>query len=99
MGKEQWKIVKLGDKELNDLIEKQEVRVYPNPVSEYCYVEIGVDFREAEIQIYDMSGKLVQSLKTRNSVTKIPTKALPQGTYIINLVTENKTLNTKIVKL
>lgn len=99
LGKEQWKIVKLGDKELNNLIEKQEVRVYPNPVSEYCYVEIGVDFREAEIQIYDMSGKLVQSLKTRNSVTKIPTKALPQGTYIINLVTENKTLNTKIVKL
>ncbi|MBB4808320.1 hypothetical protein HNP38_003667, partial [Chryseobacterium defluvii] len=39
LGKENWKIVKLGDSQVDQLIEKQEIRVYPNPVQDYTYVE------------------------------------------------------------
>jgi hypothetical protein len=42
LGKENWKIVKLGDKQVNQLIEKQDIKIYPNPVSDYAYVEIGL---------------------------------------------------------
>jgi hypothetical protein len=51
LGKENWKIVKLGDKQVNQLIEKQDIKIYPNPVSDYAYVEIGFDFKEADILV------------------------------------------------
>lgn len=99
LGKENWKIVKLGDKQLDQLIEKLDIKIYPNPVSDYCYVEIGFDFKEADITLYDMGGRQLQSLKTKNKVTKINTQNLIQGAYLVTIKTDtNKTANAKIIK-
>ncbi|SEV88204.1 Por secretion system C-terminal sorting domain-containing protein [Chryseobacterium wanjuense] len=99
LGKENWKIVKLGDKQIDQLIEKQDIKIYPNPVSDYAYVEIGFDFKEAEILLYDMSGRQLQSLKTKNKVTKINTQPLIQGAYLITIKTDiGKTANAKLIK-
>ncbi len=99
LGKENWKIVKLGDKQIDQLIEKQDIKIYPNPVSDYAYVEIGFDFKEADINFYDMGGRQLQSLKTKNKVTKINTQNLIQGAYLITIKTDtNKTANAKIIK-
>ena len=101
LGEENWKILKLGDKQLDDLVENKDIRIYPNPVEDYAYVEIGFELQkneEAEIRLHDMSGKQVQSIKTKNAVTKINTSVLPQGVYIVTAKTSNKSVNTKIVK-
>jgi hypothetical protein len=99
LGKENWKIVKLGDKQIDQLIVKQDIKIYPNPVSDYAYVEIGFDFKEADIILYDMGGRQLQSLKTKNRVTKINTQNLIQGAYLITIKTDtNKTANAKIIK-
>jgi hypothetical protein len=99
LGKENWKIVKLGDKQVDRLIEKYEIKIYPNPVSDYAYIEIGFDFKEADILLYDMSGRQLQSLKTKNKVTKINTQALVQGAYLITIKTDmDKTANAKLIK-
>ncbi|SHM43600.1 Por secretion system C-terminal sorting domain-containing protein, partial [Chryseobacterium contaminans] len=99
LGKENWKIVKLGDKQVNDLIEKYDIKIYPNPVSDYAYVEIGFDFKEADIMLYDMSGRQLQNFKTRNRVTKMNTQALVQGAYLVTIKTDNnKTANAKLIK-
>ncbi|RMZ60828.1 T9SS C-terminal target domain-containing protein [Chryseobacterium nematophagum] len=98
-GKESWKIVKLGDKQINQLIEKQDIKIYPNPVSDYAYIEIGFDFKEAEIILYDMSGRQIQSLKTKNKVTKINTQPLIQGAYLVTITTDtDKAANAKLIK-
>ncbi|MDR4952235.1 T9SS type A sorting domain-containing protein [Chryseobacterium sp. ES2] len=100
LGKENWKIVKLGDKQVDQLIEKYDIKIYPNPVSDYAYVEIGLnDFKEADILLYDMSGRQLQSIKTKNRVTKINTQALIQGAYLVTIKTDtNKTANAKLIK-
>ncbi|MCY1663474.1 T9SS type A sorting domain-containing protein [Chryseobacterium sp. SL1] len=99
LGKENWKIVKLGDKQIDQLIEKQDIKIYPNPVSDYAYVEIGFDFKEADIVLYDMGGRQLQSLKTKNTVTKMNTQNLIQGAYLITIKTDtNKTANAKLIK-
>ncbi|MDQ1856101.1 T9SS type A sorting domain-containing protein [Chryseobacterium sp. WLY505] len=99
LGKENWKIVKLGDKQVDQLIEKYDIKIYPNPVSDYAYVEIGFDFKDAEILLYDMSGRQLQSIKTKNRVTKINTQALVQGAYLVTIKTDtNKMANAKIIK-
>ncbi|MDP9961858.1 T9SS type A sorting domain-containing protein [Chryseobacterium lathyri] len=99
LGKENWKIVKLGDKQLDQLIEKQDIKIYPNPVSDYAYVEIGYDFKEADITLYDMGGRHLQTLNTKNKVTKINTQNLIQGAYLVTIKTDNsKTASAKLIK-
>jgi len=99
LGKENWKIVKLGDSQIDQLIEKQDMKIYPNPVIDYCYVEIGFEFKEADITLYDMGGRQLQSLKTKNKVTKINTQNLIQGAYLITIKTnDNQTANAKLIK-
>jgi hypothetical protein len=62
-------------------------------------VEIGFDFKEAEILLYDMGGRQLQTLNTKNKVTKINTQNLIQGAYLITIKTDtNKTANAKIIK-
>ncbi|HAO28000.1 MAG TPA: secretion protein, partial [Chryseobacterium indologenes] len=66
---------------------------------DYAYVEIGFDFKETEIVLYDMSGRQLQSLRTKNKVTKINTQALVQGAYLVTIKTDNnKTANAKLIK-
>ena len=109
LGKENWKIVKLGDKQIDQLIEKQDIRIYPNPVSDYAYVELGFPSTgsgtisdgkfEAEITVYDMGGRQLQSIKTKNKVTKINTQPLVQGAYLVSVKTEaGKTASAKLIK-
>ncbi|WP_175622943.1 T9SS type A sorting domain-containing protein [Chryseobacterium schmidteae] len=99
LGKENWKIVKLGDQQIDQLIEKQNIKIYPNPVSDYAYVEIGFDFKEADITLYDMGGRQLQSLETKNKITKINTQNLIQGAYLIVIKTDTeKTANAKLIK-
>ncbi|KFC19305.1 T9SS type A sorting domain-containing protein [Chryseobacterium sp. FH1] len=101
LGKENWKILKLLDSDVENLIENKDIQIYPNPVKEYCYVEIGLDFDQAEIYVYDMAGRMLQNIQTRNKVTKINTSKLPQGVYIVKAsipTQKDKKLTTKIVK-
>ena len=107
LGEENWKIVKLGDNDLDQLIDKQDIRIYPNPVEDYCYVEIGSSVwntdnknEESEIWLHDMSGRQFEMIKTKQQITKINTSTLPQGVYVVTAKTTNKTksVNAKIVK-
>ncbi|MBP1168020.1 hypothetical protein JOE44_004904 [Chryseobacterium sp. PvR013] len=100
LGKENWKIVKLADKQVNDLIEKYDIKIYPNPVSDYAYVEIGFnDFKNADILLYDMSGRQLQNITTKNRVTKLNTQALIQGAYLVTIKTDTgKSANAKLIK-
>jgi len=99
LGKENWKIVKLGDRQIDQLIEKQDIKIYPNPVTDYAYVEVGFDFTAADIVLYDMGGRQLQSLKTKNKVTKINTQNLIQGAYLVTVKTnDNKTASAKLIK-
>uniref|UniRef100_UPI001629EAAD T9SS type A sorting domain-containing protein n=1 Tax=Chryseobacterium sp. C3 TaxID=2761532 RepID=UPI001629EAAD len=82
---------------------KQDIRIYPNPVTDYVYVELGFEGLregtfEAEIAVYDMGGRKLETVKTKNKITKINTQPLIQGAYLVVVKTSDKTANAKMIK-
>lgn len=99
LGSESWKIIKLGDKQISEIIPKYDIKVYPNPVSDYTYVEIGSDFKNARISLYDMSGKQIQDVTTQTRITKLNTQTLIQGAYVVSIKTDTgHSASAKIIK-
>ncbi|WP_241280106.1 T9SS type A sorting domain-containing protein [Chryseobacterium cucumeris] len=99
LGMEHWKIIKLGDKQVSDLLPQYDIKIYPNPVSDFAYIDLGFTFKTAEVKIYDMSGREIQNLITSNKVTKLNTHNLIQGAYLVTVKADNnKTANAKIIK-
>ncbi|WP_144038288.1 GEVED domain-containing protein [Soonwooa buanensis] len=71
-----------------------EIKLAPNPVVDILNISTSV--KVSEINIVDISGKVVSSVKSKNS---IDFKSLPSGIYIVNVTLENqKTLSRKVVK-
>lgn len=99
LGSESWKIIKLGDKQISDIIPQFDIKIYPNPVSDYTYIEIGHAFKDASILLYDMSGRELYNLTTKSRVTKMNTQNLIQGAYLVTIKTDTgKTVSAKLIK-
>lgn len=74
-------------------INQESIRVYPNPTSDFIQIETQKEIQE--VMIYNTSG---QQLIHSNS-TRINTKELPKGVYIIKIKTaDGKILTDKFIK-
>jgi hypothetical protein len=67
---------------------KDQVQINPNPASDYFNIN-NLKGGDYTITIYDMLGKVVQTVKSKNvieneSVT-IPVKGITSGEYIVNI--------------
>lgn len=62
-------------------LEKETVKIYPNPTTDFVYVQLNSKTKIDEVEIYDASGRLV--LKTKLESGKLDLRALNQGVYMI----------------
>ena len=70
------------------------ITLYPNPTSDY--LKIKSERKINNVQIFDMSGKLLISSKINDS--KVDVSKLTNGLYLINLITESGVINSKFIK-
>lgn len=62
-------------------LEKETVKIYPNPTSDFVYVKLNSKSKIEGAEIYDLSGKLV--LTTKLESEKLDLRNLPHGIYMI----------------
>lgn len=62
-------------------LEKDNIKVYPNPTTDFIYVKLNSKSKIEGAEIYDLSGKLV--LTTKLESEKLDLRSLPQGVYMI----------------
>ncbi|NLK81924.1 MAG: T9SS type A sorting domain-containing protein [Bacteroidales bacterium] len=76
------------------------VSVYPNPATDYLTLEVQeFELLNLHFQLYDMSGKLLQSQKITDSQTIIAMGELIPAAYFVKVVQNNKEVKTfKIIK-
>ncbi|MDG4950180.1 endonuclease [Weeksellaceae bacterium KMM 9724] len=72
--------------------ESNEFKVYPNPITDNVFFVDGLSEAET-LNIYNLEGKLVQTLKAVRNNQKLSLKNLPKGVYFIN----RKNQSTKVL--
>jgi len=87
-----------GLEEANDI--NLSVSVYPNPTTDYLTLRIDeFEISNLSFQLYDMSGKLLQSEKITGNQTSIIMSNLVPATYFVKVIQANKEVKTfKIIK-
>ena len=65
------------------------LEVFPNPVSSVLIVKLkGKGPNASHLQLFDVQGRLCQEQKTTNHVSRLDLALLPQGTYFLNVSTD-----------
>ena len=72
---------------------QESLHIYPNPASEYVWVEIDEDFL---VEIYNMSGQLVLVKQDLNAKTALNISVLRPGNYIIKLRSQHQTFTKEL---
>lgn len=72
------------------------IRVYPNPVSEILRIESGYEIKT--ISLFDIYGRMLLTVEANSETTGIDMSSLPDGVFIIRIVTSYKTYTEKIIK-
>ena len=79
------------------LDKKHEVKVYPNPVISGENLTIECDnTNEKLIEIYDISGKLLQRVSTTDNTYQLNTSELKPGLFILRIISNNEIISRKI---
>jgi len=76
------------------------VQAYPNPTTNYLTLNVGnLELSTLNFQLFDISGKLVESRKIISSTETIAMGNLSNATYFLKVSNNNKELKTfKIIK-
>jgi hypothetical protein len=71
----------------NETLSFKEVKLYPNPASDYLKVELsGYSGEDLQIRIYDILGRSYQELEMKgNGNIQMPVYALPPGPYVLSV--------------
>ena len=79
---------------------KLQVKVYPNPTTDYVVLKItDTALENLQYTIFDVNGKTIISKKITTSSTKITMKNYSIGMYLLKLTKENQPIKTfKIIK-
>jgi hypothetical protein len=84
------------DREIQDSL--VEIKIYPNPSPGLIYID-GLENRDNELwylQLADMSGRLIYSVKLNPSENAITLPDVARGVYIIKLSKKNSVFTTRI---
>ncbi|MFD2603956.1 T9SS type A sorting domain-containing protein [Euzebyella marina] len=85
----------------NVSIEPAEVLAYPNPTTDYILVDItDFDLENAQYQLFDYAGRLLDNGLIETATTKIPMAHLKKSYYLLKITVLNSFEQTlQIIKL
>lgn len=96
-GRDDFWIVKLKDTSDTQINKTNGINLYPNPAKEYVNILIKDSFKEANIKIFDLSGALILTKKSKRKLTLIEINSLQTGIYVIEASVDGKIYNQKLI--
>ncbi len=60
--------------------------IYPNPASDYIYIDLGNQAKKYNIAIYSIQGRLIKEIKAENkAAVKLDIMDIPNGSYLLKI--------------
>jgi hypothetical protein len=82
---------------MNSLENNSELKIYPNPASDFVFVETNENYLVSTISILDVSGKLIDKKIFYNSeAIEMNTRNLESGIYFLEISIDNKVQHRKL---
>lgn len=78
-----------------ETIEKSQLLLYPNPANQEVYVS-AKNGNILQIDVFDIKGRMVQSMNTNGILTRIDIANLERGMYIVRVFTDKGIENLKL---
>jgi Secretion system C-terminal sorting domain len=77
-----------------------EMVAYPNPTTNYLNLNVGErDFSTLNFELFDITGKVIESKKITNTIETIRMEHLPNAVYFLRVTNNYKPIKTfKIIK-
>ena len=82
---------------INSYLESN-VTLYPNPAKEFVDVRIDGDVNVTAMEVYDVYGKLINTVNVIDNTTHINVSALANGMYFVRVTTEQGVVTKRFVK-
>jgi len=85
----------------HEKIGQTEIKIYPNPTTEKITLEFLGDVRVENfrpLQIYSLSGQLLQEQPVQSATTVISLAGMPNGVYVLKVNVNGKSEEWKIIK-
>ena len=83
-----------------DLLTNEEVRIFPNPTSDYIRVRMSLDRPQTvDVFLTDVSGKLLNMTSRSKFISgsiEVDVQSVPAGTYFLNVTSADGTRTEKI---
>ena len=74
------------------------VNLYPNPAKEYVDIRVDGEVNVTMMEVYDVYGKLVNTVNVVDNPTRIDVSALADGMYFVRVTTEAGVVTKSFVK-
>lgn len=73
-----------------------QIKVFPQPVNDFLYVDMPASLGKVELDIVDLSGAVVSRNRVNGTDAKLDVSALAQGMYILRIKNDDIILNKRI---
>lgn len=93
-----------NDLGLNDLSNVSALNIFPNPATDNVNVSFNItDASDVKVEVLDLTGKVIETVANDSNVTgmqesSVNTAAYAAGVYVINITTNEGSLQRKFVK-
>ncbi|MDR0227483.1 MAG: T9SS type A sorting domain-containing protein [Flavobacteriaceae bacterium] len=92
-------VVKLNrNKNKENKKDRVSIEVFPNPTYQFTNVVINFDYSSGSLQLFDLSGRLLQSRDISYQTEPVDLSNLSQGVYIIWIKTDKGEASVKVIK-
>ncbi len=82
---------------INEIIEENEVNIYPNPAQDIFMINTNNEFINVKMEICNVLGEIIYSEKLNSKHESIKCNEFPSGIYFIILKTKKKIMSKKII--
>jgi Secretion system C-terminal sorting domain len=76
----------------------QNVTIYPNPTNDFINIDLGYNFKDFEINLYDLQGRLLFKIISQSKLIPIDLSNHQNGTYFIKIKNIEGQKTLKILK-